>query len=108
MAGLPEWAYLAVALVVGVLGSARLTKLVVEDSWPPIAWLRAQYLARAPENWSDLVLCAGCFAPYVVAPNLAWAILSDLHWSWWLFNGWLAAAYAAAMIVWRDMPGGEN
>jgi hypothetical protein len=30
----------------------------------------------------------------------AW--LTDLHWGWWLFWGWLAGSYLTAMVVERD------
>jgi hypothetical protein len=99
----PDWLVLAAAAV-GVLGTARATRLVVDDTWPPVLWLRSWYLSRAPEPWHDLVQCAFCLAPWVALPNLAWAVLSDLHWSWWLANGWFAAAYAASMVVVRDTP----
>jgi hypothetical protein len=29
-------------------------------------------------------------------------VTSDLGRRWWLFNGWLAASYAASLIVVRD------
>lgn len=93
------------ATVVGVLGTARLTRLVVDDSYPPAAWLRDRWRRLTRDGpWAELVDCAFCAAPYIAAPNLAWAVLSDLHWSWWLVNGWLAAAYSASMIVVRDTP----
>ena len=104
MIDLPEWAWLAVAVAVGVMGTARLTRLMVDDDWPPVVWVRTWYLSWAPQNWADLVQCAFCFAPWVAAPNIAWAVLSDLHWSWWLLNGWLSVAYAASIIVVRDTP----
>jgi len=57
-----------------------------------------------PEPWWDLVGCAFCFAPWVTAVNLAWYLLTDGQTAWWVVNGWLAAAYLAAMIVVRDTP----
>lgn len=94
----------AVAVLVGIVASARLTRLVVHDTFPPVQWLVDQYikLIRGNEKWSTLVECHWCIAPWIIAPNLAWAVLSELHWSWWVFNGWLAAAYAASWIVEHD------
>lgn len=100
----PDWLALLGAVVVGVASAARLTRLVVDDTWPPVVWLRGWYLSWARPDWHDLVQCAFCSAPWATLGVLGWAVVSDLHWTWWLFNGWLAAAYAAAMVVVRDTP----
>lgn len=99
-----ETLLLIAAVVVGTVASARFTRLVVHDSYPPARWVRDKWVevVRGHEEWSLLFNCHWCFAPWVVAPNLAWAILSDLHWSWWIVNGWLAASYAASWIVHHD------
>lgn len=105
MIGLPEWAYLLVAVVVGIGGTARLTRLIVDDTYPPAAALRSGWRRLTNDGpWAELVDCAFCASPYIAAGNLAWATLSDLHWSWWLLNGWLTVAYAASIIVVRDTP----
>jgi hypothetical protein len=39
---------------------------------------------------------------WVTIPVGLWGWLSALHVSWWVFNGWLAIAYVAAMVVERD------
>lgn len=92
-----------VAAIVGVLGTARLTRLIVADSYPPSVWLRIKWDTLTHDGpWSKLVHCAYCASPYIAAPNLAWAVLSDLHWSWWIFNGWLAASYVASLVVFWD------
>ena len=96
------------AVLTGIMGTARLTRLVVDDTWPPVIWLKSQYTGRVSESWAPLLSCAACFAPWVALPNLAIAIATDLHPAWWFINGWLAVAYAATMIVWRDYPNGEN
>jgi len=95
---------LLAAVVVGIAGTARLTRLWVDDTWPPVAWLRRHYLRLAPSDWEDLATCAFCAAPWAAALTLGWAITSDLHWTWWLFHGWLGGAYVASMIVVRDTP----
>lgn len=99
---------LIAAVIVGVLGVARLTRLVVLDTWPPIAAIRMWWYRRTMDKdgdegpWYALVSCPYCAAPYITAVVLAWALLTDLHWSWWVFNGWLAAAYVASIIVVKD------
>lgn len=99
---------IAAAVVVGVVGSARVTRLVVADAFPPIAHFRAWWANVTSDkdgnegSWTVLFSCPWCAAPYIVAANMAWALLSDLHWSWWLFNGWMSAAYATSWIVFHD------
>ena len=93
------------AIVVAALSVARLTRLITQDTYPPVAWLRNQWsrLTRDGE-WSELVTCPFCAAPYIAAVILAWGLLSGPHWTWWAFNGWLALAYVGSMIVVRDTP----
>jgi hypothetical protein len=95
---------IAAAVAVGVIAVARLTRLVVDDDFPPVAWLRREYMARANESWATLPTCAFCVAPYFTAGSLAWALLTDLGTAWWVFHGWLAVAYLASMLVVRDTP----
>lgn len=91
------------ALVVGLLSSARLTRLITQDSFPPSAWFRAKWDKLTDDgDWSILMHCHWCLAPWVVIPIGLWAWLTDFHVSWWVFNGWLAASYIAAGIVERD------
>lgn len=94
---------IAAAATVGVVGAARLTRLVTKDHWPPMAYVRRKYVELTEgTEWSVLAECPFCVAPYVVAADLAWALKSDLDKSWWVTNGWLAASYAASWIVVRD------
>jgi hypothetical protein len=91
------------AVVIGTLSVARLTRLLTQDSFPPSAWLRSKWDAVTNDGpWSTLVHCHFCFAPWAAVPVILWGWLSDLHISWWLFNGWLAIAYLAALVVERD------
>jgi hypothetical protein len=95
---------LAVAAVpVGIVAAARLTRLVTKDHWPPMSYVRRKYVELTEgTEWSVLAECPFCVAPYVVAADLAWAMTSDLDKPWWVVNGWLAASYAASLIVVRD------
>lgn len=98
---------LVVAGIVGALSTGRLTRLLVNDTYPPMKRVRALYLRmiRGNEEWAPLVECPWCAAPYFAAPILAWAVLSELHWSWWVVNGWLALSYVASWIVFHDEDG---
>jgi hypothetical protein len=95
---------IAAAVAVGLLSVARITRLIVDDDFPPVAWMRREYMARTSASWATLPTCAFCVAPYVGAVGLAWALASDLNPAWWVFNGWLAGSYLASMIVVRDTP----
>jgi hypothetical protein len=100
-----EWPELLAAAVVGILGVARLTRLVVDDDWPPVVWARRVWDRIWNQSpWVTLIECPWCVSPYIAAANIGWAVLSDLHWSWWLFNGWLAVSWVAAFICLRDIP----
>ena len=106
--GVPDttWAWVAATLV-AVLSTARLTKLLTEDNWPPARWVRDKWIARFQGDWGELVTCPFCAAPYIAAGVLAWGWFTEFQWAWWAFNGWLAVAYVAAIVVARDIPGGE-
>ena len=100
---------LIIAAVVAVVATGRLTRLVVDDDWPPVAWARGKYIQKAPVAWAELVTCGFCVAPWFALINGAFAWLSyngdaSLDWWWWAPNLWLAAAYAAAILNARDVP----
>lgn len=91
------------ALVVGTLSTARLTRLITQDSFPPSVWLRIKWDDLTDgSGWNTLLHCHWCLAPWLVIPVGAWAWFSDFHISWWLFNGWLAVAYVASIVVEHD------
>lgn len=93
---------LTVACIIGVLGSARATRLLVADGFPPIVSLRIWYADHVPQEWGKLASCPWCMAPYVVAGDMAWALAGNLDIIWYVVNGWAAASYAAAYIVLKD------
>lgn len=98
-----DWILLAAAVVVGILSAARITRLVVQDDFPPAVWFRIKWDTVTDDGeWSKLVHCHWCFSPYATALVLATAILTDLNPWWWIINGWLASAYLASMVVERD------
>lgn len=93
----------ALAVLVGIVSAGRVTRLLAQDLFPPTAWLRGKWDAVTNDGpWSLLMHCHWCLSPYVTAGIGAWGWFSDLHWTWWAVNGWLAASYAVAMLVERD------
>jgi hypothetical protein len=102
----PEFLHVVAALV-GIVSAARLTRLLVNDSFPPLVWARMKWDDLTADDgkdgkWTALLHCPWCAAPYISAIILAWAVLSHLHWTWWIFNGWMAGSYAASWIVFHD------
>lgn len=101
---------LVAAFVVAVVATSRLTRLFVDDDWPPIVRLREWWVMRVSEGWAVLVDCPFCVAVYVAGVNVgAWmaAYFIDVEWVWWLWwvpNVFLTVAYLAAILNTRDIP----
>lgn len=100
-----EW--VAVALVT-IVGSARITRLLTIDKFPPIRWVRDKYEEWTDGNdWQLIAFCAYCMSYW---PTLA-VILTGYHWHWhpiwWIVVGSFAASYPAAILVVLD-PDPEN
>lgn len=90
------------AAIVAVFASARVARLIGFDSYPPVAWLRSKWDAHVTGDWNALVHCGYCSTPYITAADLLWGWLTDWQEAWWIVNIWLAAAYAAAIVVSYD------
>lgn len=92
------------AFLLGVVATGRITRLFVDDDFPPVVWLREKYILAVPEKWGLLVECPFCVSVYVAAANLTWAWVSELHWTWWFGNILAAGCYLAAVLNTRDVP----
>ena len=97
--------------IVGVLAVARVVRLVVDDSWPPMVKARNAYAAKVSDEWLPLVECPWCVAPYVALPAVIWGGITWANptwtvnnWIWWLVNGWAAVSWLASYITLRDIP----
>lgn len=91
------------AALVGVLATARLTRLITIDEYPPSIWLRIKWHRLTRDgSWAKLVDCPYCASPYVAAGIFGVGELTDYPFGWWLFCGWLAASYAASIVVVYD------
>lgn len=102
---------LLLAVVVGTLAVARMVRLVVDDDWPPMVRARERYVNRVSAAWQPLVECPWCVSVYFALPAVLWfasvVAWPDVEWNrtlWWIVNGWLAVAWAAAWINLRDIP----
>lgn len=93
--------------VVFIVASARFTRLIVADTFPPSVKLRVWYEDHASGGWESLLSCPWCFGFWAVTANaaLGWAAyaLPQPAWTIWAAaNGLLAASYAASWIVYKD------
>lgn len=91
------------AAVISVIASARLTRLVVWDKFPPSVWVRTKWDALTNDgSWSALAHCGYCFGMWAALFTVGTGYLSNWHEVWWVFNGWLAVSYLAATYVAYD------
>jgi hypothetical protein len=97
-------ATMIVAMIVGTIAVGRATRLFVDDDMPLFKGFREWFVLKVPTPWNELIVCYFCTSVWVSTANVAWAFISDLHWTWWALNLMLAGAYAAAMINVRDIP----
>ena len=111
---LPDWFVVLLAIAVIVLGSARLTRVIWYDKFPPAAWLRAKWddLTERPGTkrmqWNLLLHCPWCLSFWVALGCVGWFIggwyVEWIMWAWWVFWGTLAASYVGTIILVRDEP----
>lgn len=93
----------ALAVLVWIGSSARLTRLLTQDSFPPVVRVRMAWDVKTEGSpWNDLAHCHWCLAPWVVAVMGAWGYFTSLHWSWWVASVWLTVAYATSWTVHHD------
>lgn len=101
----------AVAALLVVVTAARLTRLITQDAYPPVAWLRAKWDdATDGSDWNIMLHCHWCLAPWLTLPMLALAYFAlvghrpDFH-PWhlvWLFAAWMTLSYLASWLVNND------
>lgn len=99
--------YLILAAATLVLSAGRLTRVLVAEDYPPSIKVRMWWDKVTKDGpWSKLVHCPWCMGPWITLVLMVWAVLSNLHWTWWLFNGWMALSYATSWVVFHDEDGG--
>jgi len=86
-----------------LVSSARITRLVVFDTWPPVQWVRDTWdRFTATSGWNPLLHCPACFSVWAATGVVLWGYFTDWGTPWWIINGVLAAAYAAQYVVVYD------
>lgn len=106
---LPDWLIALAAVIVLIVGSARLTRVLVHDDFPPSVWVRMQWDRITNDGpWSKLVHCWWCASAWITWIALGWGVAGYfvpwIAWTWWVFWGGLAASYLATMVIVRDEP----
>lgn len=105
---------LLLAVLVLVLGVARLTRVITYDQYPPTIAFRSWWIRRVTKGngWGKLADCWWCAAPWVMAPAIGVFFLTPLQpwilWTWWIGLSWLSLAYVASMVIARDEPADEH
>lgn len=102
-----SWWEAILAVVVGVVGSARLTRVITIDDYPPTIAIRIWWDTITKDGaWSKLVHCPWCMGPWVTLAALGSFIVSfanpGLGIAWWLFWGWLTLSYWTSQYVYFD------
>lgn len=94
--------WVAIALVT-IASTARITRLVTIDAFPPAAWLRSKLDDLTNENeWSLLWHCPYCFSFWTMIVITAWGYFSGWDTAWWLTNSIFGGSYLAAILVTFD------
>lgn len=117
-----EFYWVAVAIVT-IVSAARLTRVAVIDTFPPVKFVRDRlfdFLDKTERRraWQPITWCGYCMSSWTTAAVVVWAYLAgvldnqsafgwgmkdDLSASiWWLVNGTLAASYLAVILVAND------
>ncbi len=100
------WIVIA-AILVAIVGVARLTRVLTYDVYPPSIWFRMTWTRITNDGpWSKLATCYWCASPWVMLVCMGW--LAASLWSlpalivWFAFWGWLGLSYLASMVINRD------
>lgn len=101
------WPLLALSAVIVVLGSARLTRLLVSDSFPPVVRIRMLWDRITQDGeWAMLVHCGFCASFWITLASTGLYLLTFLAtwWAWvfWITYSVLSMSYIAAWIVYHD------
>lgn len=92
-----EW---VAAAIIAVMSTARITRLLVVDKFPPIKWVRDKYEIKTDgSDWQLLALCGYCMGFWVALLVVGTGYLSGFHTAWWWVNAVFAVAYAGSIVM---------
>jgi carbon starvation protein CstA len=102
MRGMGRWEVVA-AVLVTVVAAARLTRLLVQDTFPPVRWLRDRWdVLTEGSTWNMLMHCHWCMGAWTTLLVGGSGLLSGFHTVWWVVAGWFAAMYVVSWLVHND------
>lgn len=101
---------LVLTLLVAVIGTARLTRIVTYDKFPPMHKLRVWWVERSVRRgngWEDLATCIWCMGPWLTLGCIVWFLVGWIWvpWllvAWWVFYAWMAVSYLVSQYTFFD------
>jgi hypothetical protein len=103
-----------VTALVAAAGVARAVRLLVHEDFPPARWIRHRWITLTKGGqWTEVLTCHWCNAPYLMAGSIVWFSLGlwlwePLLWAWWAVHLWAALSYLASWIVHHDDDGAST
>lgn len=99
--------WLVPAVLVAVIGVARVVRLITHDDFPPSVWFRDAVQKIADGSpWGKVAFCLWCATPWIMLLCGGWFALSLTvewaAWAWWVFWGWMALSYLASLFTYWD------
>lgn len=97
-----EW---VAAAILSVVTTARITRLIVWDKYPPSVWVRTKWDQITGDSdgqegpWTELVHCGYCAGMYVAPVVVLSGWLSGWHTAWWVVCSCFTAAYLGAITM---------
>jgi hypothetical protein len=105
--GALTWWQAILAVIIGVIGAARLTRILTIDDFPLSVKIRVWWQGLTKDGeWAKLVTCPWCAGPWITLGMVISFLVSFtapwLGWAWWVFWGWLALSYLVSQYVYFD------
>ena len=96
------------AVLALIFASARLTRAVVFDDFPPSKWIRLKWdNLTVGTGWNELFHCPYCMGIWIALPltvlavgfTLGWSVFGGILGIFWVFLAWMTVAYLSGIIV---------
>jgi len=100
---MPTSLVVVLAILVTITATARLTRLVVHDDFPPTMWWRDLWDKwTRNSDWNKVMHCGFCFSFWAAVFVVGTGLLLSFSVVWFLIFGTLGASYLAAIIMTSD------
>lgn len=96
------------AALLVILATARVTRSLVFDDFPPTMRIRAWWdLKTGDSAWNELFHCPYCMGFWIALPAVVltsgflfgWGLFATIAGIFWVLCGWFAVGYLAGIIV---------